>query len=100
MALHPDAENEVITIMTSDGNEKIASSAEAPQATDWEAVPEDQRPSVQKIHPETWKVDSRNNKLYAKLEETGSATREDLLAVDAVRQAAEDEVVEGKGSWE
>lgn len=73
--LHPDDENEAITVVTSrtpDDNKE-----NEPPEDMWAKVPEDEKPSVQTVDPEFIKEQSRNNKMWEKWEKTGTASKWD-----------------------
>lgn len=83
-ALHPDDENEAITVMSydcdddDDNKENVPPKGEDAEEA-WEKVPEEDRPFVAKIDPKILEESSRNNKMWNQWAETGAATKWDVV---------------------
>lgn len=78
-ARHPDAENELITVVSDDNahcHPDDNKENEPPKDGDaWDQVPEGERPSVQTVDPAFLREQSRNSKMWEQWEKTGAAPK-------------------------
>lgn len=87
-ALHPDAENDIITVVAP-GRHPDDNKENEPPEDDWSKVPEEEKPFVQTINPEWLKEQGRNKKMWEQWEKTGTASKWDEQEEEAASEVNE-----------